>query len=96
MIRKTGAVTEELSIFYHPKNKKHLGLARVIFDSVKSARMAVDKLNEISVMGRVIQVFLDPFGMYQFIRSLFPLFGKMQLKGVYINIEWKVKGLCCN
>lgn len=63
MIRKTGAVTEELSIFYHPKSKKHLGLAHVIFDSVKSARVAVEKLHEISVMGRVIQVFLDPFGM---------------------------------
>lgn len=89
MIRKTGAVTEELSIFYHPKTRKHLGLARVIFDSVKSARMAVDKLNEISVMGRVIQVFLDPFGMCLLLwplfsghfflvtfRSLFPLLAK--------------------
>lgn len=92
MIRKTGAVTEELSIFYHPKTKKHLGLARVIFDSVKSARMAVDKLNEISVMGRVIQVFLDPFGMYHLFRSLFSghfsrSLGKGQLKGLYFNLE---------
>ena len=64
MIKKSGAAIEELSIFYHPKSKKHLGLAKVSFDNVKSAKAAVERLNDTSVMGRVIQVFFDPFGKF--------------------------------
>ena len=53
---------EELQIFYHPKTNKHLGLARVVFEHVKNAKSCVEKLNQTSVMGRPLQVFLDPFG----------------------------------
>ena len=62
-MQKFGAV-EELTIFYHPVTNKHLGLARVVFELTKSARACVDKLNETSVMGKVLKVFLDPFGEY--------------------------------
>ena len=61
MVKKFGVV-EELDIFFHPKTKKHLGLAKLIFESPKSARICVEKLNNTSVMGNIIQVFLDPFG----------------------------------
>ncbi|XP_073999250.1 SET domain containing 1 isoform X1 [Rhodnius prolixus] len=53
---------EEVLIFYHPVTSRHLGLARVTFETVKAAKLCVDKLNETSVMGKIIKVFLDPFG----------------------------------
>lgn len=53
---------EELQIFYHPKTNKHLGLARIVFESVKNAKACVEKLNQTSVMGKPLEVFLDPFG----------------------------------
>lgn len=52
MVVKFGAV-EELFIYYHPSTNKHLGLGRVVFESVKSAKACVDKLNGTSVMGKV-------------------------------------------
>ncbi|XP_069684013.1 histone-lysine N-methyltransferase SETD1 [Periplaneta americana] len=61
MVQKFGSV-EELFIYYHPISNKHLGLARVVFESVKSAKGCVEKLNNTSVMGKVLQVFLDAFG----------------------------------
>nr|XP_020446083.1 histone-lysine N-methyltransferase SETD1B-like [Monopterus albus] len=54
--------TEELKIFYNPKNKKHLGIAKVIFDTVKSAKDAVQHLHQTSVMGNIIHVEIDPKG----------------------------------
>lgn len=62
-MRKYG-LCEELQIFYHPKTNKHLGLARLVFEEVKQAKMCVDKLNQTSVMGKPLQVFLDPFGEF--------------------------------
>lgn len=53
---------EEILIFFHPETKRHLGLAKVIFETVKGAKSCVEKLNETSVMGKVVKVFLDPFG----------------------------------
>lgn len=61
MVQKFGHV-EELFIYYHPLNSKHLGIGRVIFEDVKSAKHCVDKLNKTSVMGKLLEVFLDPFG----------------------------------
>ena len=58
---------EELQIFYHPKTNKHLGLARVVFENVKNAKSCVEKLNQTSVMGKPLQVFLDPFGKLHFL-----------------------------
>jgi len=55
---------EELQIFYHPKSKKHLGLAKVIFMTAAGARLCVHRLNQTSVMGNIITVFLDPFGKF--------------------------------
>lgn len=53
---------EEVEIFYNPKNKKHLGIAKVIFDTVKSAKEAVQHLHQTSVMGNVIHAEIDPKG----------------------------------
>ncbi|PSN52923.1 hypothetical protein C0J52_03017 [Blattella germanica] len=65
MVQKFGPV-EELFIYYHPISNKHLGLARVVFESVKSAKASVEKLNNTSVMGKVLNVFLDAFVVYHF------------------------------
>lgn len=54
--------TEEVEIFYNPKNKKHLGIAKVIFDTVSSAKDAVQHLHQTSVMGNIIHVEIDPKG----------------------------------
>jgi len=51
-----------LQIFYHPVTKKHLGLAKIIFEEASSAKYCVQRLNDTSVMGKVVNVFLDPFG----------------------------------
>ena len=34
----------------------------MVFESVKSAKACVEKLNNTSVMGKVLHVFLDAFG----------------------------------
>lgn len=62
MVSKFGVI-EESEIFFHPKSKKHLGLARITFVSSKTAQACVEKLDQTSVMGNIISVFLDPFGM---------------------------------
>ncbi|XP_042343720.1 histone-lysine N-methyltransferase SETD1B-A-like [Plectropomus leopardus] len=53
---------EEVEIFYNPKNKKHLGIAKVVFDTVKAAKDTVKHLHQTSVMGNVIHVEIDPKG----------------------------------
>ena len=55
---------EELQIFYHPKTNKHLGFARIVFEHVESAKSCVLILNNKSVMGKPLNVFLDPFGKH--------------------------------
>lgn len=44
---------DELHVYYHPSTKKHLGLARIVFESVKSAKNCISKFNGTSVMGKV-------------------------------------------
>lgn len=61
MVRKFGA-TEELTVYYHPVTNKHLGIARVVFETTKASKACVEKLNNTSVMGKVLRVFLDAFG----------------------------------
>ncbi|XP_077149231.1 histone-lysine N-methyltransferase SETD1B [Ranitomeya variabilis] len=61
MCKKYGEV-EEVEILYNPKNKKHLGIAKVIFATVKGARDAVKHLHNTTVMGNVIHVELDTKG----------------------------------
>lgn len=53
---------EDVEIFYHPNTKKHLGVARVEFDTVKAAKEAVKHLHQTSVMGNIIHVEIDPKG----------------------------------
>lgn len=53
---------EEVEIFYNPKNKKHLGIAKVVFDTVRAAKDAVQHLHQTSVMGNIIHVEVDPKG----------------------------------
>jgi len=60
MVQKFGSV-EELTIYYHPITNKHLGIARVVFETTKASKACVEKLNNTSVMGKVLKVFLDPF-----------------------------------
>uniref|UniRef100_A0A672JZ96 Histone-lysine N-methyltransferase SETD1B-A-like n=1 Tax=Sinocyclocheilus grahami TaxID=75366 RepID=A0A672JZ96_SINGR len=61
MCKKFGEI-EEVEILYNPKNKKHLGIAKVVFGAVKAAKDAVQNLNNTSVMGNIIHVELDPKG----------------------------------
>uniref|UniRef100_H3BG97 SET domain containing 1B, histone lysine methyltransferase n=1 Tax=Latimeria chalumnae TaxID=7897 RepID=H3BG97_LATCH len=61
MCKKYGEV-EEVEILYNPKNKKHLGIAKVIFATVKGAKDAVQNLHNTSVMGNIIHVELDTKG----------------------------------
>lgn len=61
MVEKYGTV-EELFVYYHPITNKHLGIGRVVFETVANAKLCVEKLNNTSVMGKVLKVFLDPFG----------------------------------
>ncbi|MEE6503998.1 hypothetical protein FKM82_005039 [Ascaphus truei] len=61
MCKKYGEV-EEVEILYNPKNKKHLGIAKVLFATVKGARDAVHNLHSTSVMGNIIHVELDTKG----------------------------------
>lgn len=66
MCKKFGDI-EEVEILYNPKNKKHLGIAKVVFENVKSAKVAVQSLHNTSVMGNIIHVELDPKGKQWFI-----------------------------
>uniref|UniRef100_A0A8C4N910 RRM domain-containing protein n=1 Tax=Eptatretus burgeri TaxID=7764 RepID=A0A8C4N910_EPTBU len=50
---------EEVEIVYNPKNRKHLGLAKVVFTTVRGAKEAVKNLHNTSVMGSIIHAQLD-------------------------------------
>ncbi|KAG7241479.1 hypothetical protein INR49_025680, partial [Caranx melampygus] len=58
MCKKFGNI-EEVEIFYDPKSRKHLGIAKVVFDTVWAAKAAVQQLHQTSVMGNVIHVEID-------------------------------------
>ncbi|XP_068606492.1 LOW QUALITY PROTEIN: histone-lysine N-methyltransferase SETD1A [Brachionichthys hirsutus] len=58
MCAKYGEV-EEMEILFHPKTRKHLGLARVLFTSTRGAMDAVKRLHNTSVMGKIIHAQLD-------------------------------------
>lgn len=70
MCRRIGAI-QEVEVLFNPKNKKHLGIAKVIFETVQGANDAVQKLHSTSVMGNCIHVELDPKGK----KSILRLFG---------------------
>lgn len=46
--------TDEITIYHHPTTHKHLGIARIVFESTKGARQFVEKYNQKSVMGKVM------------------------------------------
>lgn len=60
LIHKCGVVSE-LYIYYHPTTNKHLGLGRIVFEAVKSAKMCIEKYNGTSVMGKVILGIVDNY-----------------------------------
>ncbi|KAG7332049.1 hypothetical protein KOW79_003883 [Hemibagrus wyckioides] len=61
MCRKFGEI-QEVEVLFNPKNKKHLGIAKVVFETIRGANDAVQKLHSTSVMGNRIHVELDPRG----------------------------------
>ncbi|XP_068155471.1 histone-lysine N-methyltransferase SETD1 [Drosophila tropicalis] len=61
MLDKCGT-SDEIHIYHHPTTNKHLGIARIVFESTKGARQFVEKYNQKSVMGKILNVFCDPFG----------------------------------
>ncbi|XP_017117436.1 histone-lysine N-methyltransferase SETD1 [Drosophila elegans] len=61
MLDKCGT-SDEISIYHHPTTNKHMGIARIVFESAKGARQFVEKYNKKSVMGKILNVFCDPFG----------------------------------
>lgn len=61
MCQKFGEI-QEVEVLFNPKNKKHLGIAKVIFETVRGADDAVQKLHSTSVMGNRIHAELDPRG----------------------------------
>ncbi|XP_016953503.1 histone-lysine N-methyltransferase SETD1 isoform X2 [Drosophila biarmipes] len=62
MLDKCGT-SDEINIYHHPTTNKHMGIARIVFESTKGARQFVEKYNQKSVMGKVLNVFCDPFGI---------------------------------
>ncbi|XP_041856432.1 histone-lysine N-methyltransferase SETD1B-A-like isoform X2 [Melanotaenia boesemani] len=62
MCEKYGNI-EEVEVFYNPKNKKHSGIAKVVFDTVRAAKDAVQHLHHTSVMGNIIHIEIDPKGV---------------------------------
>ena len=62
MCAKFGDIAE-CRIYYHPKSRKHLGLAKCIFASEKSAKDCCESLNNTTKMGNKMNVFLDTMGI---------------------------------
>lgn len=61
LLQKCGP-TEEQMIYRHPRTQRRLGIARIVFNDVKSARACIERYNQQSVMGNVMNVFHDAFG----------------------------------
>ena len=51
---------ELMHIEYHPMTKKHLGLARIVFKQVQAAKECVTDLHGKSIMGKLVNCYLDP------------------------------------
>ena len=52
--------TESVKIYYDPVTKKHLGKGKIVFSSISFAKLAVSKLNGMSVMGNIVHAHLEP------------------------------------
>uniref|UniRef100_A0A6F9DRC2 [histone H3]-lysine(4) N-trimethyltransferase n=1 Tax=Phallusia mammillata TaxID=59560 RepID=A0A6F9DRC2_9ASCI len=53
---------ERVRVYYHPKTNKHMGLAKVVFASIKSASQCIENLHQTSIMGNVISAVIDSKG----------------------------------
>jgi histone-lysine N-methyltransferase SETD1 len=53
-----------VEVLRHPETKKHLGLARVTFGTVKAARQCVAKYDQGQIMGKTVAAFFDPNGKF--------------------------------
>ncbi|VDO41865.1 unnamed protein product [Onchocerca flexuosa] len=60
MCQKTGQIIE-VFVYMHPRTKKHLGMAYVVFQDVGKAQSFVAKNNGTSVMGQTITCIIDPY-----------------------------------
>ncbi|EFO27003.2 hypothetical protein LOAG_01476 [Loa loa] len=60
MCQKTGQVIE-VFVYMHPRTKKHLGMAYVVFQEGGKAKSFVAKNNGTSVMGQTITCIIDPY-----------------------------------
>ncbi len=61
MCAKYGEIID-CKIYYHPKTKKHLGLAKVLFLTQRSARECCNGLDQTTKMGNKMGVFIDTMG----------------------------------
>ncbi|GFS24985.1 histone-lysine N-methyltransferase SETD1B-like [Elysia marginata] len=61
MVKGFGLI-EDAKIYYHPKNKKHMGIGKIVFSQSKAARACADKLHRTSKMGNIMNVVLDTMG----------------------------------
>ena len=61
MVDKFGQF-EDMVIQYHPLTRKHLGLARIHFETPKAAKECVAHLHGKSVMGKQLNCYIDPYG----------------------------------
>ena len=59
LVEKCGLL-ETVTIYYHPVTGKHLGLAHLCFEEVKSAKECCNFLHGKSVMGQVLSCLMDP------------------------------------
>ncbi|OQV23326.1 Histone-lysine N-methyltransferase SETD1A [Hypsibius exemplaris] len=55
-------VIRHLTIAYHPKSNKHLGIAHVEFESSAACSACLKQMNQKSVMGNIIMATKDPLG----------------------------------
>jgi RNA recognition motif-containing protein len=62
MCAKFGELVE-CRIYYHPRTKKHLGLAKVLFQSERAAKECQAQLNKSMKMGNRMDVLLDTQGV---------------------------------
>ena len=62
MCAKYGEIIDA-KIYYHPKTKKHLGLAKIVFLTQRSARDCCSSLNQTTKMGNKMSVFIDTLGV---------------------------------
>ena len=63
LVAKCGTA-EEVTIGHHPATRKHLGVARIVFEEVRAAKECVRALHGRSVMGKHLQCYLDPSGAH--------------------------------